>query len=178
LDYEKIKKIKSELFEKKKNLYNIAIALFAGIILLAVSSRLNTPAKSDNEISSDNSDYLIEYEKRIEEKIVSYLKETDGVGQVSASVVVKSGREKIVQNDTSYQTDEMQLRQTKEKKSVYDNDKTPFVVLEMEPEIEGVVIVAQGGADIVTKQKIISSVSALLGVDVHKIEVLKMKTGG
>jgi stage III sporulation protein AG len=72
----------------------------------------------------------------------------------------------------------MQLRQTKEKKSVYDNDKTPFVVLEMEPEIEGVVIVAQGGADIVTKQKIISSVSALLGVDVHKIEVLKMKTGG
>ena len=46
----------------------------------------------------------------------------------------------------------------------------------MEPEIEGVIIVAEGGGDIIVKNSLISAANAALGVPTHKIEVLKMKS--
>ena len=42
------------------------------------------------------------------------------------------------------------------------------------PEVEGVMIVAQGGGDGVIAANITSAVESLLGVPVHKIKVLKM----
>lgn len=165
--------ILNKMFENKKNLYNIGIALFAGVVLMAMGSGVSE--KNKNVIKEDTFEYMEEYEERIEEKISNLLEQADGVGKVKASVTLKGSREKVVQNDISYQTDEKELTQTKEKRTVYSNDDTPFVVVEREPEIEGVVIICEGGEDILIKEKIINSVSALLGVEVHKIEVLKMK---
>lgn len=169
-------KILNRIFENKKNIYNIVIALVAGVVLIIMGNAFTDTTNTEETEESD--EYLIEYEKHIEEKVAALLEKADGVGQVEVSVTLKSGREKVVQNDVSYQTDEKELRQTKEQRSVYNSDDTPFVIVEREPEIEGVAIVCQGGDDIYVKQKIISAVSALLGVEVHKIEVLKMKTGG
>ena len=44
---------------------------------------------------------------------------------------------------------------------------------EMAPEVEGVVILAQGGDDPVVEQEITQAVQALFGIDTHKIRIMK-----
>ena len=58
---------------------------------------------------------------------------------------------------------------------VYDGNKMPVVLKEYMPKVEGVIIVAQGGNIENVKKQLIAGTVALLGIDEHKIEVLKMK---
>ena len=58
---------------------------------------------------------------------------------------------------------------------VYDGNKMPVILKEYMPKVEGVIIVAQGGNIESVKKQLISGTVALLGIDSHKIEVLKMK---
>ena len=44
----------------------------------------------------------------------------------------------------------------------------------LEPEISGVLVVAEGGGRIKTVQEITDAVMALFGVEAHKIKVMKM----
>ena len=56
-----------------------------------------------------------------------------------------------------------------------DRDSSPYIVQEKEPEIEGVVIVCQGGYDSVIKREITDAVSALFSIESHKIKIMKSK---
>ena len=49
------------------------------------------------------------------------------------------------------------------------------MVKEYEPEIEGVIVAAQGADKPAVVQNILEAVQALLKVEVHKVKVLKMK---
>jgi len=51
---------------------------------------------------------------------------------------------------------------------------SPYVVKEIEPDIEGVLVIAQGGEDPKIIQEINSAVQVLFDVPAHKIKVMKM----
>ena len=53
----------------------------------------------------------------------------------------------------------------------------PYVSQEKKPEVEGVMIIAEGGSDSTVITNITNAISALLAVPVHKIQVLKMSPG-
>jgi stage III sporulation protein AG len=59
---------------------------------------------------------------------------------------------------------------------MYDTSdgNAPFVKRENMPEIEGVIVAAQGGGDGTVEADITSAIEALLGVAAHKIKVMKM----
>ena len=50
------------------------------------------------------------------------------------------------------------------------------MIKELEPEIEGVVVVTQGGDDLLVVNEITESVSVLFNLPVHKIKVVKMES--
>ena len=50
----------------------------------------------------------------------------------------------------------------------------PVIVKEIEPEIEGVVIICKGGDSEYVKSEIVDAVLALFDVPAHKIKVMKM----
>ena len=56
-----------------------------------------------------------------------------------------------------------------------DGNETPFVNKEILPKIDGVLIVAEGGADASVRKNISEAVEALFGLDAHKIKIVKMK---
>ena len=66
---------------------------------------------------------------------------------------------------------------TSDKTSIYEQDSdgssTPYVSKELSPEIEGVVVIADGGGNAVTAQNITEAVQALFGVEAHKIKIMK-----
>ena len=52
--------------------------------------------------------------------------------------------------------------------------RVPYVIEEMEPQIQGILVVAEGGDNSQVVQNITEAVMALFGVEAHKIKVMKM----
>lgn len=53
--------------------------------------------------------------------------------------------------------------------------ETPYVSEALEPEIDGVLVIAQGADSQQTISEITQAVMALFGVEAHKIKVMKME---
>ena len=56
-----------------------------------------------------------------------------------------------------------------------DGSETPLMLQEISPAIEGIVIVAQGGGDVVVRDALTRAAQAVLGIAPHRIQVLEMK---
>lgn len=115
-------------------------------------------------------------EKRLEET----LSLIDGAGQVRVMITLKDTGEKVVEKDTTRRTDasmdgmeHADLSQS----SVYEKDgstETPYISNELTPQVEGVLVVAQGGGNSIVKQHLLQSVMALFPLEAHKITIVKM----
>ena len=68
---------------------------------------------------------------------------------------------------------------SKSESSLYTKDGSgndvPWVIKEMEPEIEGVLVAAEGGDNENVANEITQAVQVLFNIPVHKIKVVKMK---
>ena len=58
---------------------------------------------------------------------------------------------------------------------LYTSKKVPYVIKEVEPVVEGVVVVAQGGGNDIIKNQIVEAVSVLFHISSYKVKVLKME---
>ncbi len=57
-----------------------------------------------------------------------------------------------------------------------DGSNVPYIIKKNTPEIEGVLVVAQGGGNASICVDITSVIQALFGIEAHKIKVVKMKS--
>ena len=104
----------------------------------------------------------------------------DGVGQVRVMITLKDTGEKVVEKDVTRRTDtdEGNAQNTDlSQSSVYErsgNVEKPYISNELTPQVEGVLVVAQGGGNSMVKQNILQSVMALFPLEAHKITIVKM----
>ena len=119
-----------------------------------------------------------------------------GVGDVQVMITFRDQGESIVEKDVTMREDTQEGEQKEgetdtvnggsgscenSETTVYarsDGDETPFVNRAILPQIDGVLIVAEGGDDSEVRKNISESVEALFGLDAHKIKIVKMKTKG
>jgi len=198
---EKVAIGKSDLLNKMKGLKKdqLVIILLVGLLLVIIAiptkkddSEKATalisgemPAVDSQNQSSADSTLELQLEKRLEE-ILSTVK---GVGNVNVMITIKSKGEKIVEKDiprtekTSVETDSQGgVRNTKEiisnEMTIYlenaNGHQVPYVVKELEPQIQGVVVTAEGANDPVVVREILEAIMALFQVEAHKIKVMKM----
>lgn len=181
----------------------LIIIFLAGIFLLILSlpsGTLSTKKESgekqeqqEKEQQEGNRDAALslmsEYAARQEEKLERVLSKVDGVGKVDVMLTIASSEEKKTlnkenvsqdstkesdrtggtrdQNSSSSQTDPVLIGQ--------GDGQTPYVVQIQSPQIEGVVVVAQGAGIGVVDAEIIAAVEALFPIETHKIKVMKME---
>lgn len=174
----------------KKVINNFYITLVIGIILLMMANTIFSKNKNTNatavveeiEQTNNTNDYAKELEKRLE----AILSKTYGVGDVEVMITTKGSKELIVAEDKNLDNQQStenengslkkeNINSKTEGKIVMLDNNTPLVLKEVKPEIEGVIIVATGGGNVEVKSNIISATQAILGIESHKIEVLKMK---
>lgn len=133
------------------------------------------PVENTTE-SGQESDPTAALEKRLEET----LSLIDGAGRVRVMITLKDTGEKVVEKDVARrtETDSGGSQNTDQSQSsVYARDgsvETPYISNELTPQVEGVLVVAQGGGNSMVKQNILQSVMALFPLEAHKITIVKM----
>lgn len=124
------------------------------------------------------------YEKDIEDRLTYILSKIKGVGEVDVMVTTSKGAEIVVSknleqtNNVINETDgnngvrKTEQETVKSSTQVLGQNEKPLVLTELQPEVSGVLVVCQGANDVIVKDAIIRSVSALLNVPSYKVEVL------
>lgn len=196
MEKNKWKELFSDIRSGKKILRknHLLILFLTGLLLFIAVVPFPESEKTDdeNEDLTSEGNYskmdIGEYETYLENKTADILQQVDGVGEVTVMITLKSGGQKIIEKDqsgTKQTTEETDSAggvrtvedTTSDKVSVYeqnsDGSSVPYVSKELSPEVEGVVVIADGGDNAVTEKSITEAVQALFGVEAHKIKIMK-----
>ncbi len=180
-----------ELFrpENKKARMNLFTAFLIGILLLLMNHVFFQPSENETEIESEQQTEQTEQkqyhtEQEIEKRLEYIFSNMEGVGQVKVMVTMKNTKASVLakeeRKEYSFTEEGKKTQSQKEENTIVmteDNrgTRTPVIVQEKMPEIEGIVIVAEGGEDARIAQMLSEASQALLNVPAHKVAVLKMK---
>ena len=167
---------------KKIGKEKLLLLAAVGIILIFFSyfdiERGKTNKKSDYIPVKTETDYVEEMEK----KITNLLNSIEGISGVQTVITLKEGSEKVVKEDIESNSSQ------REEGSIIDNENSvkkttvifsgeedsPYVIKEIYPRVQGIAITAKGISDIQKKNSIISMLSALFDVPIHKITVINI----
>ncbi len=180
-----------ELFrpENKKARINLFTAFLVGVLLLLMSHIFIEPTQQqqpEKQIEQRNNNIEeSSIERELEKRLESVFSNMEGVGQVKVMVTVKNTKASVLAKEErkeyslSEEGDIKTQAQKEDHTVVMSEDnrgvRTPYIVQETMPEIEGIVIVAQGGDDARIAQMLSEASQALFNVPAHKVAVLKMK---
>ncbi len=173
----------------------LLIGGLAGILLLIIAlpaetdknSQQKMPEKESAENTEQSTGNGADYGRELERKLEQILGEMEGVGKVEVMITLKDDGERILDKDITRNSQEVSeedgtvKRNTRESQyqeetvfSKETEDGQPFVAKETAPQVEGVLVVAEGGGNAKTAKNISDAVLALFPVEVHKIKVVKM----
>lgn len=189
------------MIDNNKKLYNnLVILLCMGVALVIVANFYNDIAyKNKSSISENTEDnnqvigtYNLnskdEYGSEIQEQLSSILSKIAGAGKVSVMITYESGKELVTQKDKSIVDKVTDEKDTDGGTRIINessiDDKTvmvsqqggssqPVVVKEINPEIKGVIVVAEGAWDSKVKLKISEAVQTVLDIPAYRVTVLE-----
>ena len=182
--------------EKKRRDRWMLLALFGILILVIVWPVGSKSKEADNQVSESVAgtekrtyNYAEQYTANMELLLKEILENVDGAGAVQVMITVKNNGEQVVEKDKSYSESKTiqsgdggknttTANTSRSESTVYDrtDSGSPYVVKQLEPEIEGVLVAAQGAGDETVVNEITYAVQVLFDVPVHKIKVVKMSS--
>lgn len=158
-----IKKIIGD--NRKKALIYILGAV--GILILFFTSIHEDEPKDTQPVVVGNYDYCRELENRLEE----ILPTINGVGNVEVMITAKNyGELKLAKNENDTNKQTVILNQK-------GGGEDAKIIEEMLPQIQGVIITADGGKSDRVKKELTEAVTALLGVEAHRIKIFERNNG-
>ncbi|MGN1267527.1 MAG: stage III sporulation protein AG [Dorea sp.] len=188
----------TRVFQKVKNLKKdqILILFLVGVLLLVIAVPVNEKKENDYEesmiqsFSEKEEAYTDEtaYVTRMERELENLLTQMEGVGDAAVMITLQSSTERIVEKDVAEDHESISeadsqggtrntTNSVKEESTIYGtqgtDEQTPYVSKEIMPQVEGVVVIAQGGDDTVVVKNITEVIQALFGIDTHKIRIVK-----
>lgn len=179
------------------------ILVLAGMLLCVISlptNREKTKSRiwdsSDDKIKNEQtfgettkgeSGYAAYWEEKLEEN----LRFVEGAGRVRVLITLAGSEEQILTRDGQEEASDTQetdaaggsrhISETKVDKSVVRTvdergKDVPLVVRTIAPEVEGVVVIAQGAGNARVRRDIIEAIQVLFEVDMNRIAIIKMQT--
>lgn len=170
----------------------LLLLFLCGIFLILVSlpeqkeQEAEAVTKSIAFVDSDENDIYVE---KMEERLGEILEMMEGAGRVEVMITLASSAETVVNKDSSYEENSETDKSGEGKESVssirkeetvfseIDGNENPYILKTMEPAVEGIIIVMDGGGDPFVSSAVSEAVQALFQVEAHKIKVLKMEDG-
>lgn len=112
------------------------------------------------------------YCSHLESRLEKILEQMQGAGKVKVMITLKDKGEAVLDKDITKSSESVE-----ENTVIFDdgNATAPYVTKENTPEVMGVIVVAEGGADKQTQTQITEAVQAVLGIETHRIQVFPME---
>lgn len=178
--------------QPEKSGYFWGILLIVGL-LLAVIVWPASGGDSDNtgkndvqlEITGAQGTENLTYEEQMEKKLASILSKVKGAGKVEVMITLESSSELVLQVDESQTTENLHEEDSAggtrdSSQSSYSKDTVqtgsedgPYVIKEINPQVSGVLVIAEGAGSAAVKNEIYEAVEALFNIPIHKIKVLE-----
>lgn len=173
----------SKLKETIKNDKKLAVLLVIGVIgvMLLAISEIEAKPENDESGKADIKTVTQEtYEKELEKRLEEIVASVDGAGRAQVMITLKSSEENKYAVNSSSENQISDGKSNSKSSNDYVVIDSPSgdscVALRTEsPKIQGVVVVCDGGDNSKVKNDVTNAVSALLGINVNHISVLKMK---
>ena len=143
----------------------------------------------DNNLNTGTQEEGDAYTTELENRLRSVLAKVEGIGDVEVMITLKGSKEKVILKDTPYTQESMNEVDgeggNRDSSSINKEDTTvlvnggngesvPYVIQELEPEVEGIVVIAGGGDNVEIKTEIMEAAQVLFNVPAHKVKVMKM----
>lgn len=147
-----------------------------------------TLQKDTNTTSYNPNTYILE----MENKLVGILKKVSGIGDVEVMITLKSSEKQVALKDTPSTQESLnendgeggnrtEKNVTREESTVLVTDENgnsvPYIVQTAMPEVEGIVVIAEGGGDVKVILDIMEAAEVLFDVPANKVKVMKMDHG-
>lgn len=158
------------------------VVLLTGILILIIA--MPTGYEKEKAVSTKKSDKEEKdwiYEEELEKELEEILGEMEGVGKVKVMITLQDKGEQVLARDETIQTrqrDNTDAKETEkqvEQKTIYAQEE-PYTTKEKVPNIEGVLVIAQGASDRKVKTEIYQAIKALFTVEAHKIAIVEMRS--
>ncbi len=145
---------------KKSAIY---ILLGLGVFFLIISNL----SSSDTAKAEEKED--LDYCEKLEQRLEKILPDIVNVGEVKVMITARNFGEIVPAKNKDDEHDQIIVLNQK------GGGEDIRIIEEMYPTIQGVIIVAEGGRNSKVKADLAEAVTALLGVDAHKIKVFERK---
>lgn len=181
----------------KKLIENTVIVIIIGIIIIIAGSTFwgrNAEPKTQSQESRVQETYsteaMAEDAAGMEKKLEEILSQIEGVGKVKVMITYESGEEIVPAYDiTQRQSETLEKDNAGGSRSINESDyqsevayideaggsKKPIITKSKQPVARGVIVVAQGAADLTVKENISKAVQVLMDIPIHKVQVFEMK---
>ena len=187
--------------KNKKKMFYLVVLFLAGILFIFLSMASKNPksepgislgaqSSGNTQIAGSSALSADDYEVTLTKKLTDILSFVDGAGKVQVMLTFSESREIVIAEDVKFEearTSEndseggerevYSLKTTGQSLFVKNKDgtETPVILKELVPKVEGVLTVAEGGGDVLIKDALMRAAQTVLGIELHKISVLKMK---
>lgn len=177
--------------EKSNLLRYLFVLILIGVFFMLIGNLFNTNPKtevlnSSNSNKQQQSEISSSGEEKLARKLEEVLSQIAGVGSVSVNITLESGPEyiyardddnstkEIIETDKSGGTRETKQQQQRSQIVVLNQGGTSEAVIKrkVQPQIKGVLVVAEGAGNSQIKANLIAAVKVGLGIESYKIKVL------
>lgn len=148
------------------------------------SREQDIPREASEETDADEA-YMV----YLEERLTEALSRVENVGEVRVMITLKASRELVVEKEqpvSRSSTEESDSLGGSRTVSEVDSDENtvyrtegglsePYVVKTLPPQIEGVLVVAEGAGSGTVSRNIVEIVQALFDIEAHKVKVVRMR---
>ena len=182
---------------RRKLVENTAIVIIAGIIIIIAGSTIfsgdktGKAAETARKEASQGNTYLSQEtaEDIGESKLKSILSQIEGVGKADVMITYYSTKEDVPAYDISKNqsstrekdsaggtrdTDQEEYNST----MTYEDSsegKKPVILKSIEPQVKGVLVVADGAGSVEVRERICNAVTVVLDIPPHRVEVIPRK---
>jgi stage III sporulation protein AG len=196
---------KKKNFLKEIGLPKLIMIFAAGILFILLSfpnilggkdkatdnNQDNNSAQQQNDTNTTSYDTNT-YISEMENKLKSILSKVSGIGEVEVMISLKASKELVPLKDSPYtqeslnevdgeggsRTDSSIKREDSTVlTTTEDGNSEPYIIQELEPDVEGVLVIAEGGDNAEIQLEIVEAAEVLFNVPAHKVKVMKMKDG-
>lgn len=181
---ETLKNTFNRISEKTKlnpKLLMIVLLLVAGVVALMLSEIPDANESALAEVSTTGvSVDCREYEKELENRLVSIISAIDGAGETKVMVTLESGSEEVYLSNFDYGesvgSDGDNSFERKDEYIIVDGSsgQEGIIVRTAEPKVRGVAVVCRGAGSENVRLQIIEAVTALLDISSARVSVAKM----